>query len=134
MKHSRKKSKRQTKQKSVIYRTVLSSKDHPTAEQVYERAKKELRTISLATVYRVLKDLVKEGKIGEIIINKQSRFDYKTAYHHHFVCLYCGKIFDIDIPMCDIAKEFVEGPGHTIETAQHIFYGKCKNCREKEKK
>ncbi|WP_456437990.1 Fur family transcriptional regulator [Desulfurobacterium sp.] len=127
------KNKRQTKQKIVIYQTVMSSKDHPTAKQVYERAKKELKTISLATVYRVLKELVREGKIGEIVVNKQSRYDYKTEYHHHFVCTYCGRIFDIDIPICDTARKFVEGPGHIIENAQHTFFGKCKICARKEK-
>ncbi|OMH40885.1 Fur family transcriptional regulator [Desulfurobacterium indicum] len=132
--HRDKKGKRQTRQKVVIYRTVITSKDHPTAEQVYERARKELSTISLATVYRVLKELVKEGKISEIVVNKQSRYDYKTEYHHHFVCTYCGKIFDIDIPICQMARDFVEGPGHIIENAQHTFFGKCKFCAEKEKK
>ncbi len=122
--------KRQTKQKTVIYRIAKESKDHPTAEQLYERAKKELETLSLATVYRVLKELVEEGKIGEIIINKQSRFDYKTEYHHHFVCNYCGKIFDIDIPICEMARNSVEGPGHKIEGAQHTFFGKCKLCKK----
>ena len=59
----KKKRKRNTRQKAVVYQVLLDSYDHPTAEKIYERAKKELPTISLGTVYRVLKELVSEGKI-----------------------------------------------------------------------
>ena len=61
--------KRNTKQKAIVYQIVKSSYDHPTAEKVYERAKREISSISLGTVYRILKELVSEGKIGEIIVN-----------------------------------------------------------------
>ena len=62
-----KKKKRNTRQKAVVFQVVRDSNDHPTAEVVYERAKKELPTISLGTVYRILKELVSEGKIKEIV-------------------------------------------------------------------
>ena len=81
-----KKKKRNTRQKAVVFQVVRDSSDHPTAEVVYERAKKELPSISLGTVYRILKELVSEGKIKEIVVNKQSHLDRRTDYHHHYKC------------------------------------------------
>ncbi len=122
--------KRNTKQKSVVYQVVKDSHDHPTAEKVYERAKRELKTISLGTVYRILKELVSEGKIGEIIVNKQSRFDGNTSYHHHFICKSCGKIVDVKVPLCRYASSKVEEKGYTVEDIEYYFYGLCNRCRE----
>jgi Fe2+ or Zn2+ uptake regulation protein len=64
------KRKRNTRQKAVVYQIVKSSHDHPTAEKIYERAKKEIPKISLGTVYRILKELAEEGKIREIVIGR----------------------------------------------------------------
>jgi Fur family ferric uptake transcriptional regulator/Fur family peroxide stress response transcriptional regulator len=121
--------KRNTKQKAIVYQIVKSSYDHPTAEKVYERAKREISSISLGTVYRILKELVSEGKIGEIIVNKQSRFDGNTSYHHHFICKNCGKIVDIKIPMCRYANKKVEEKGYVVENIEYYFYGLCNKCK-----
>ena len=53
-------------QREVIYNNVMSRKDHPTAEQIYEDVKKEIPNISLGTVYRNLNFLSDEGKILKV--------------------------------------------------------------------
>jgi Fur family ferric uptake transcriptional regulator/Fur family peroxide stress response transcriptional regulator len=122
------KKKRNTKQKAIVFQVVQDSHDHPTAETVYERAKKELPTISLGTVYRILKELVAEGKIREIIIDKQSRFDPKTEFHHHFICKKCGKIEDVKTPLCKYTCKKLEQKGYIIEEIEYKFYGLCDKC------
>jgi Fur family ferric uptake transcriptional regulator/Fur family peroxide stress response transcriptional regulator len=120
--------KRNTRQKAVVLQVVLSSNDHPTAEQVYERAKRELPNISLGTVYRILKELVQQGKLKEIVINKQSRFDRRTDPHHHFICKSCGMIEDVETPLCFYVSKKLEEKGYEIEEVEYKFYGYCKNC------
>ena len=126
-----KKKKRNTRQKAVVFQVVRDSSDHPTAEVVYERAKKELPSISLGTVYRILKELVSEGKIKEIVVNKQSHFDRRTDFHHHFICKKCGKIEDIETPLCRYTCKKVEQKGYVVEEIEYKFYGLCSRCAEK---
>jgi Fur family ferric uptake transcriptional regulator/Fur family peroxide stress response transcriptional regulator len=125
-----KKKKRNTRQKAVVFQVVRDSSDHPTAEVVYERAKKELPSISLGTVYRILKELVSEGKIKEIVVNKQSHFDRRTDFHHHFICKKCGKIEDIETPLCRYTCKKVEQKGYVVEEIEYKFYGLCSKCAE----
>jgi len=122
---------RNTKQKAIIYQVVLDSKDHPTAEKVYERAKKELPSISLGTVYRVLKELSSEGKVREIIVDKQSHFEGRTDFHHHFVCRECGRIEDVETPLCRYTCKKIEDKGYIVEDIEYKFYGLCKRCAQK---
>jgi len=125
------KKKRNTRQKAVVYQIVKDSHDHPTAEKIYERAKREVPTISLGTVYRILKELSEEGKIREIVINKQSRFEGRTDFHHHFICRVCGKIEDVETPTCRYTCKKLEESGYVIEDIEYKFYGICKVCAQK---
>ncbi len=127
----KRKRKRNTRQKAVVYQVVLDSNDHPTAEKIYERARKELPNISLGTVYRVLKELSQEGKIKEIIVNKQSHFEGRTDFHHHFICKSCGKIEDVETPLCRYTCKKVEQKGYLVEDIEYKFYGLCSKCAQK---
>ncbi len=131
MEKTAKRRKRNTRQKAVVYQVVKDSCDHPTAEMVYERARREIPTISLGTVYRILKELSEEGKIKEIIIDKQSRFDRRTDFHHHFVCKSCGKIEDVETPICRYTCKKVEQKGYVVEEIEYKFYGYCDKCAQK---
>ena len=52
-----------SKQKQVVYNAVLNSVDHPSAETVLLRSKVEMPSINLATVYRNLSALIKDGLV-----------------------------------------------------------------------
>ena len=40
---------RSTPQREVVYQVILAKRDHPTAEEVFDRVKAQMPTISLAT-------------------------------------------------------------------------------------
>lgn len=63
-----------TSQKKIILDYLKSTKEHPSVEKVYKEAKKKLPRISLGTVYRILDNLKKKGKILKASSNP-SRFD-----------------------------------------------------------
>ena len=50
--------KRYSRQREMIYRAVVGSKEHPTAEMVYQWLKPANPNLSLGTVYRNLSLLV----------------------------------------------------------------------------
>ena len=60
------KQKRMTKQKAVVYEILCSTDTHPTADWIYEQARKRIPEISLGTVYRNLQVLLEDKKIIEL--------------------------------------------------------------------
>ena len=102
------KQKRMTKQKKLILDILSSSGCHPTAEWIYQEARKVLPDISLGTVYRNLRSLKEEGKIQELNYGKAfSRFDYNPGRHCHFICDICGQVFDCDkLEDCTYRQEY----------------------------
>ena len=85
-----------TRQRRLVYDLVCSARDHPTAQDIYARARQVMPAISLGTVYRNLGLLVQEGKIRLLTVpDEPERFDRLDA-HDHLVCAVCGKIIDCE--------------------------------------
>ena len=53
-----------TPQREHVYAVLLQKRDHPTAEEVFIRAKREMPDISMATVYNCLDALVECGLVA----------------------------------------------------------------------
>lgn len=121
--------KRNTQQKELITRIVLDACNHPTAEMVYDMASVEMPTISLGTVYRVLKDLAKEGTIKEVSVpSAPSRFDCTTKPHAHFVCKECGEVEDAYFN--DELTSIVTLKGkHKVNSVNVLIEGVCEKCK-----
>ncbi len=84
-----------TKQRKLIYNIVNASCIHPTAEEIYEEAKREMPSIALGTVYRNLSLMVDAGEILRISIpGEPDRFDKTLHPHGHMLCVKCGKVID----------------------------------------
>ena len=88
---------RTTPQRQHVYRVLLEKKDHPTAEEVFIRAKKGMPEISMATVYNCLDALVNCGLVRQVNHDRSAtRFCSNMQPHHHFYCDECGGAYDID--------------------------------------
>jgi Fur family peroxide stress response transcriptional regulator len=86
-----------TPQRIAICRFVLNTRDHPSAQRVYEEVKKIHPTVSLATVYKTLEVLKNLNLIQEINLPQgQARFDSYMKTHVNLICLQCGDIADLD--------------------------------------
>ncbi|MEM0360127.1 MAG: transcriptional repressor [Candidatus Diapherotrites archaeon] len=120
---------RNTVQKHKIKEFLYSTKNHPTAETVFKAVKKDIPTITLATVYRNLHKMADNGEILRFEINGEYHFDADKNIHRHAVCSKCGKI--MDLPCTETCKQLIEkfdSKNFTPETVKIIFEGKCKNC------
>jgi Fur family peroxide stress response transcriptional regulator len=86
-----------TPQRLAICKLLFSSKDHPSADQIYQEVKKQYPTISLATIYFTL-DLLKDlGLLQELgFSDRSSRYDPNTSPHINIICPKCGKIYDYE--------------------------------------
>ena len=126
--------KRMTKQRRIIKEILCSTTSHPTAEAIYEEARKVLPDIGLGTVYRNLQVLVEEGSAIELTGDKRfSHYDGNVAPHAHLYCEKCNRVFDIDMEISnDIANRAIEKTGAVINNYRLDFYGCCEECRKKE--
>jgi Fur family peroxide stress response transcriptional regulator len=124
-----------TTQRIAICRFALRSRDHPNAQRIYDEVKKVHPTVSLATVYKTLRILTKQGLIQELDLpESQARFDSYVEPHINLVCLQCGNIQDFDDRAAREMVERVTAKAEFTQTGQRIdIYGICKTCRGKTK-
>jgi Fur family peroxide stress response transcriptional regulator len=85
-----------THQRTSIYEALYSMPGHPTPEQVYERVRQQIPSISLATVYKTINTFIETGIVREASLHYGSiRLDSNLEPHHHMVCTKCKTIFDL---------------------------------------
>ena len=83
---------RYTDQRAAVYRFLLGTDAHPTADDVFTSVRHEIPDISLATVYKSLETLVSCGLATKLTYGDGSaRYDGRTDPHHHARCLQCGR-------------------------------------------
>jgi Fur family peroxide stress response transcriptional regulator len=72
------------------------NKSHPTADEIYEEARKADPHISRGTVYRNLNLLVENGLLLRIPVpGGADHFDSTLVRHYHFYCRKCNKVMDV---------------------------------------
>ncbi len=89
---------RRTRQREVIVEAAFGTKEHFTAEELWELARKLDRTASRATVYRTLSLLVECGLLREIdlgrdVICYDPNF-LESPDHNHLICKDCDKVVE----------------------------------------
>ena len=123
---------RHSHQRDMIYNYLISTKEHPSAEMIYEELKKVEPTLSLGTVYRNLKLLEELGMVKKVTsVNNVERYDAMTSDHIHFVCDKCGSVIDLpDFDQNLIKEKFGNSVYGSIEWVNVILGGTCQKCRE----
>lgn len=121
-----------TKQREVVLRVIRNEKEHLTANEVFDKAKQLLPSISFATVYNSLRYLKEAGHIAEISFgNGASRFDSMTSRHDHAICTKCGKLVDMEIELpAEIISFAAEFSGFQPESLELTLRGICPDCNK----
>ena len=120
-----------TKQRKAIFQALEGDTTHPTADEIYQRVKRDLPSISLATVYRNLKLLADSGLILEISTpDGPNRYDPQTPRHYHLLCQRCERVDDVELPVQRTLERRLEASTqYEVHTHELIFYGVCPSCR-----
>ena len=79
------KEQRYSQQRERIYQAVRDSREHPTAQMVYDAIRPELPKLSLGTVYRNLQQMASEGRLVQLD-GPVARFDAVLETHTHLRC------------------------------------------------
>ena len=124
-----------TPQRIAIYKELLNSRNHPSADEVFQTLKGDFSNISYDTVNRTLLSLVEIGLIDVVKSpDGARRFDSNPDSHHHLHCVKCGKIIDFYSEVCDKLKIPEEIQSRfTILSKRVVINGICKECRQKRK-
>lgn len=120
-----------TKQRIAIYSYLLNTKEHPTAEVVFNYIKKTSPNVSFSTIYKNLNLLCENNLVREISIKDNfKRFDADTTNHTHLFCMKCKKLMDseVNIPIQNMNLEIVEKDNFICEKQYLIIEGYCTNC------
>lgn len=101
---------------------------HPSANIIYEEARKKRAGISLSTIYYTLNELAKNGIINILEFEKMdNRHEGNTKAHIHLICKECKKIIDI-FPKFFDPSEFIKNVDFLVTGARFEYYGYCQEC------
>jgi len=119
-----------THQRQVIFETLQSLHSHPSPEVLYERVRREIPSISLATVYKNLKTFVEAGMLREVSLHHGTlRVDSNPHPHHHLVCASCKAIMDLDAAsLAPIRLKSKLPKGFQVQRFSVDIIGLCRRC------
>ena len=122
---------RSSNQRSLVHQIVESAHDHPTAQGVFERARKRLPSISLGTVYRNLQVLVEQGLLLERKAgSRPARYEANRFQHYHICCVQCGALEDLSVPYQKLLDRRVQKMvRYKLQEHRMEFYGICPQCQ-----
>ena len=123
---------RLTRQRKHVYGALLQRQDHPTAMEVFLRAKPEMESLSLATVYNVLETLAERGLVRKVHLDSGStRYCANNAKHGHFTCTACGAVMDVPLlPGAELEKLHHLPRGYSVTQQEVSLHGLCATCRK----
>ena len=126
---------RMTRQRQVILEEIKKVRTHPTADQLYEMARRRLPHISLGTVYRNLEVLSECGMVQKLDLGgAQRRFDGNTKKHYHVHCTRCGRVDDVPIEtVVKIQTTFQGASNYKITGHKLELLGLCPQCKKEKK-
>ena len=133
-----------TPQRLAIVRELATDESHPTAQELYDRLRPALPTMSFATVYNTLDALSAAGLCAALSLSPGSgRFDPNMRPHHHLVCDACGAVRDLPLAVRDLVVAGAPpspdeasirraatraAPGFEVRSVERILRGLCAAC------
>ena len=115
----------------------MSLHGHPSPELIYEKVKKKIPAISLATVYKNIRTFLDAGMLREVSVHHGSlKVEPNEHAHHHFVSIRCKQITDLDEELLGrfrIPVRMKDRPrGFEITRIAIDVLGVCAECGRKE--
>ena len=104
-----------------------------TAQEIFDQLRDEGRRVGVASVYRSLEQLTRDGFVQRIDIGAGvSRYEpihSDREHHHHLVCDDCGKVEAFADEELERALRNVEGrTGYSVAGHDVVLRGACAEC------
>jgi Fur family peroxide stress response transcriptional regulator len=119
-----------TYQRLAIYKALCSTKEHPSAEVIYQLVQLRFPMISLGTVYKTLEKFYQVGLIQKVSpIVEVARYEAVAGHHHHMVCLECKSIQDAESIIGEPKVSVPEQNGFHVLRQEVVLHGYCQACK-----
>ena len=125
---------RATPKRRMIYDTLATTTDHPTADELFVSVRNKMPCVSLATVYNTLEVFSEVGLILKVPGNGNSNhYDAKLQDHLHARCCDSGAVRDVPDTLSrevldsipdDVIAEIESRLGFKVEQLQIQLIGK----------
>ena len=105
-----------------------------SAQQLHQRVGEEGRAVGIASVYRVLDELVELRLVQRVDVGDGiARYEPAQPdgdHHHHVVCEDCGKVEPFEDPTLESAiASASKRLGFSVEAHEVVLRGECGDCR-----
>ena len=117
---------RMTEQRRVIAQVLETSNDHPDVDIIYSRVSDIDSTISIATVYRTVKQFEEAGILDRIDFGDgRARYeDAKREHHDHLIDIQSGKVIEfVDPEIEELQERIAEKLGYELRGHRLELYG-----------
>lgn len=120
-----------SKKRQAILDMLRATTAHPGADALYAALKPDFPELSLATVYRNLQILEREGLVRVVCtVDGQARYDARVESHVHCYCTACRRVMDVDgAGMEDFFSALRYESGFEPTSYSVTVGGLCSRCR-----
>lgn len=131
------KRKRNTKQKEFLIQYLQKhSNTHLSIKEIQEELKDKIGT---TTIYRIINDLIETGIVTKIPLEYKQGYCYRYNFkrqncneHYHLICEKCNKLLHFESKKINnLANEINKTEDFQINNDRIVFYGVCKECKDK---
>lgn len=124
-----------TSGRDVIFKKVMGSHGHFTAEDLIKNCQNNSPKVSRASIYRNIKELLQAGIIRKTAFGeKHEHYEhvYDEILHHHARCIHCYSVVEFPCLNCDSKYiQFLKQKNFQVLGHEMHFYGICQKCQRK---
>jgi Fur family ferric uptake transcriptional regulator len=121
---------RNTRQKDAIRAAFLDADRPLSPEEALALAQKQVKAVSIATIYRNISSLVEDSWLTPVDVPGQAtRYEVAgKAHHHHFQCTLCRTVHEL--AGCAMPTRPKLPRGFTYSSHEFFVYGTCAACKK----
>jgi Fur family transcriptional regulator, ferric uptake regulator len=127
-----------TRARRLVFEEIVASSDvHPNAAEIHQRLTRRGERVSLASVYRTLGLLVRNGLVSQVDLGEDhSHYEPggARAGHGHLICLGCGAVLEFSDPKIRrLIGRVGESRGFAVDRFSVQAFGICGACAAKKR-
>ncbi|TWG87545.1 Fur family ferric uptake transcriptional regulator [Cupriavidus gilardii J11] len=129
---------RMTRQREAVLNALREAARPLSPAEILAAAQRAVPTLGLATVYRNIRALVKEGGLIAVPLPGQAdRYEAvarpdEVVHKHYFQCLLCDRVFPLE--GCPGHLDEITPPGFEVEQHELTLRGRCGDCAKQARK
>lgn len=123
---------RRTRQRCALDELLERTPEFRSAQQLHAKLREDGESVSLATVYRLLQSMARDGEI-DVLRSEDNENRYRRCqrqeHHHHLVCRKCG--FTVEVTETAVqrwAARTARQHGFAVVSHAVELLGVCARC------